>query len=87
MGGDEFAVIMPEIVEPEGAVQVASALIDSLVEPFELQQGTASISCSVGVALYPRHADTIEGLTQCSDMAMYAAKNAGKRRVQVWQGA
>lgn len=87
MGGDEFAVIMPEIVEPEGAVQVASALIDSLVEPFELQQGTASISCSVGVALYPRHAETIEGLTQCSDMAMYAAKNAGKRRVQVWQGA
>lgn len=66
-------------IDPRGDV------LASLVEPFELQQGTTRISCSIGVALYPQHADTIEGLTQCSDMAMYAAKNAGKRQVQVWQ--
>ncbi|WP_422898790.1 diguanylate cyclase domain-containing protein [Propionivibrio sp.] len=78
MGGDEFAVIMPEITEPEHALQVATELVTSLAEPFNLPQGLVYISGSIGVALYPQHADTIETLTQCADRAMYTAKHAGR---------
>ena len=84
MGGDEFAVIMPDISDAADALHTAGALVTSLAEPFALPQGEARISGSVGVALYPQHADGVESLTQCADMAMYQAKNAGKNQVRLW---
>ena len=84
MGGDEFAVIMPDVGEAADALHTASALVASLAEPFALPQGEARISGSIGVALYPQHADGVESLTQCADMAMYQAKNAGKNQVRLW---
>ncbi len=87
MGGDEFAVILPDIgeSESESVVRVALELVAGLAEPFDLPQGMAQISGSIGVALYPQHAETAEVLTQCADMAMYTAKHAGKNQVHVWQ--
>jgi diguanylate cyclase (GGDEF)-like protein len=84
MGGDEFAVIMTDIAEPGMALQVATEMLASLAEPFALAQGPAHITGSIGVALYPQHADSVEALTQCADMAMYSAKNSGKDQVRVW---
>ena len=86
MGGDEFAVIMTDISEPGMALQVATEMLASLAQPFALVQGSAHITGSIGVALYPQHADSVEALTQCADMAMYSAKNSGKNQVQVWNG-
>jgi diguanylate cyclase (GGDEF)-like protein/PAS domain S-box-containing protein len=87
MGGDEFAVVMPEITSPETAVRIAQALVASLGEVFDLPQGPAHISGSIGVALFPLHAHTVETLTQYADVAMYSAKRAGKNQVQVWSPA
>lgn len=86
MGGDEFAVILPDVNggESESVMRVAAALIAGLAEPFDLPQGIAHISGSIGVALYPQHAETAETLTQYADMAMYAAKRAGKNQVHMW---
>jgi len=83
LGGDEFAVIMPDISTPEGAVRIAEGLVASLAEAFHLPQGTTHVSASIGVALYPTHAETVENLVQCADAAMYSAKRAGKNQVQV----
>jgi diguanylate cyclase (GGDEF)-like protein/PAS domain S-box-containing protein len=84
MGGDEFAVIMPDITSADDALQAASELLASLAQPFDLPQGPARISGSIGVALYPQHAQSAETLTQCADMAMYAAKNSGRNQAMVW---
>ena len=84
LGGDEFAVIIPDIGQPEITLKIAQQLLATLAETFELPQGSASISGSIGVALFPQHAETPEALTQCADMAMYAAKHAGKNQVRVW---
>ena len=86
MGGDEFAVVMPDIDAPAQAMELARQLAAALAEPFDLEQERVVISGSVGVALYPQHADSAESLTQCADMAMYVAKRAGKNRVQLWGG-
>jgi diguanylate cyclase (GGDEF)-like protein len=83
IGGDEFAVIMPEVKSCDAVVQVANELVASLQVPFYLPQGTAQISASVGVALYPDHAETVEALMQCADMSMYSAKHAGRNQVQL----
>ncbi len=84
MGGDEFAVIMPDITDASVAMQVANELVASLSEVFELPQGSAQISGSIGIALYPKHAIALDTLTQYADMAMYSAKHAGKNQVKVW---
>lgn len=86
MGGDEFAVVMPGIAESAAALHVANELVASLAEPFVLAEATTHISGSIGIAIYPQHAESVEGLTQCADMAMYAAKHAGKNQVQLWNG-
>lgn len=83
LGGDEFAVIMPEVKNCDAVVHVANELVVSLNDPFNLPQGVAHISCGIGVVMYPEHADTVETLMQGADMAMYAAKHAGKNQVQV----
>lgn len=84
MGGDEFAVIMPDITDSETAVGVATELAASLCEVFDLPQGLVYISGSVGIALYPKQAITLETLAQYADMAMYSAKRAGKNQVRLW---
>jgi diguanylate cyclase (GGDEF)-like protein/PAS domain S-box-containing protein len=84
MGGDEFAVIMPDVSDSDSAVLIARELVASLGHRFDLPQGTAQISGSIGVALYPQHALSAETLTRCADMAMYSAKRSGKNQVCVW---
>lgn len=84
MGGDEFAVIMPEVSDAAFAVVVAQEIVDSLNVVFELPQGTVYISGSVGISLYPKQATSLETWTQYADMAMYHAKRAGKNQVRVW---
>ena len=88
VGGDEFALILSDIVDPTVAAGVtagvAAELVARLAEPFDLPQGPARISASIGMALYPQHAADAEILVQYADMAMYAAKRAGKNQVRVW---
>ena len=87
MGGDEFAVIMPDISKPEVSLLVANELLVSMNTSFELPQGTVHISGSIGLAYYPEHAQDVETLTKNADMAMYAAKHTGKNQIQIWNDA
>jgi diguanylate cyclase (GGDEF)-like protein/PAS domain S-box-containing protein len=69
-GGDEFAVILPE-TNASAAALVASRIRERLstdtVQP--------TLSASIGVAVYPRDGETIEGLLQKADYEMYAMKS------------
>jgi predicted signal transduction protein with EAL and GGDEF domain len=66
------------------AVALANELVIQLSQPFDLPQGTARISGSVGVALHPQDAEGVETLTHCADLAMYCAKRKGGAQVRVW---
>lgn len=85
MGGDEFAVVLPDITDLDAVMQIAADLTKRLAEPFELQNGVGHISASIGVALYPLHTQDGETLVKYADMAMYVAKHAGKNQVALWQ--
>jgi diguanylate cyclase len=74
LGGDEFAVLLPRIETGEGAVTVARKLQAALEEPFVLEGLTLDVEASIGVALYPDHANDPEELLQRADIAMYTAK-------------
>jgi diguanylate cyclase (GGDEF)-like protein len=83
MGGDEFAAILPDVSQADGALHIATALVELLGTPYDLPQGTVTISASIGAALYPHDATTVETLMQQADSAMYKVKRAGKNKVQL----
>ncbi len=87
LGGDEFAVVLTTIARPQDATNVAQKIIDRISQPFTLPQGSARVSASIGIALYPDHASTARELAHRADLAMYAAKQAGKNGWRLWDAA
>ena len=83
-GGDEFVVVLPE-TPPSGALVIAERLRKAIEDHCFLQpQGlSARISASFGIASYPDHALTPEGLIQKADQAMYRVKERDKNGIEV----
>ena len=83
-GGDEFVVVLPE-TPASGALVIAERLRRSIEEHRFLEpQGIAArISASFGIATYPDHALTPEGLIQKADQAMYRVKERDKNGIEV----
>jgi diguanylate cyclase (GGDEF)-like protein len=83
-GGDEFVVVLPE-TPPSGALVIAERIRKSIEQHCFLQeQGLAvRISASFGIASYPDHALTPEGLIQKADQAMYRVKERDKNGIEV----
>ncbi|MDH3372417.1 MAG: diguanylate cyclase [Gammaproteobacteria bacterium] len=72
-GGDEFVALVPD-VSPEVAERLASRLATALEEPYLIGEDTLSCAASIGLALYPKNANTLTGLLREADQAMYRAK-------------
>jgi diguanylate cyclase (GGDEF)-like protein/hemerythrin-like metal-binding protein/PAS domain S-box-containing protein len=81
-GGDEFVILLPDLVQPEDAMQVAKRILAALSEPFVTNDGKRLlISGSIGISLYPDHADSEGELLRAGDEAMYMAKKSGRNRI------
>ena len=83
MGGDEFTLILPEIVTNQDANQVAKQIKRVLNETFELNGHSITISSSIGISIFPDDGDDEEVLVKKADSAMYKAKQAGKNTYRV----
>jgi diguanylate cyclase (GGDEF)-like protein len=83
-GGDEFVVVLPE-TPPAGALVIAERIRKAVAgHAFLKDQGVeARISASFGIASYPDHALTPEGLIQKADQAMYRVKERDKNGIEV----
>jgi diguanylate cyclase (GGDEF)-like protein len=75
-GGDEFVVLIPEAESVEDISAHARTMLKAFDQPFIEQDLDIVIGASIGVALYPEHADTAATLLQRADVAMYRAKAA-----------
>ena len=78
LGGDEFTVILPGIPSIADAERVAQKLVQTLAEPFQLEEGTVSVTTSLGIGIYPIHEHQLDKLIHLADEAMFEAKNQGK---------
>ena len=78
VGGDEFCIIIEDLKADESIEDVAKKLLQSLAAPFEVRGREVKISASIGISLFPQHADSPEEMVVKADKAMYAAKHAGK---------
>jgi diguanylate cyclase (GGDEF)-like protein/hemerythrin-like metal-binding protein/PAS domain S-box-containing protein len=83
LGGDEFVVLLPDLTQGDSALRVAERIRGTLATPFVTKDGRQiEISASIGVSLFPDHAESARDLLQASDEAMYEAKKAGGNRVE-----
>ncbi|MFQ5548771.1 MAG: diguanylate cyclase domain-containing protein [Woeseia sp.] len=72
-GGDEFVALVPD-VKPKVAEKLAVRLAKRLEEPYIVGPDSLYCAASIGLALYPEHANTLTGLLRAADQAMYRAK-------------
>ena len=80
LGGDEFAVALIQS-DMEAARKFATQFIERLSRPYAIGSAQASISASIGIAMYPDSATHIDTLLIKADRAMYQAKALGKGRI------
>ncbi len=83
--GDIFAFLLPQLAMPETAAYVAQRLLDSIVEPFNIEGKTISITASAGVVIYPLDGEDTNTLLKHATDAMHAAKAIGKSRYQFYR--
>jgi diguanylate cyclase (GGDEF)-like protein/PAS domain S-box-containing protein len=82
-GGDEFAVLLPDVGTRVDAERVASRLLHAVGQPLILTGGREGwVSASIGIALAPQQGIDLERLLQVADAAMYHAKLRGKNRYE-----
>jgi diguanylate cyclase (GGDEF)-like protein len=82
ISGDEFAVVLADLVRPEDAALVAQKVIDRLAEAVEIQGNEVFVTASVGVAAFPADGADAETLLGAADAAMYRAKQSGRSAYQ-----
>ena len=83
LAGDEFIVVLELLSGAADAADKAHQLIATLQQPYHLNSVTVSVGASIGVALHgPDDARDLTSLLARADAAMYAAKRAGKNRVE-----
>lgn len=85
-GGDEFALVLPGADEAT-ARAVARDAIHRMSQPFALGDDQHVLGASAGMALSPAHGRTREELLRCADIALYAAKAAGRGQHAVFTTA
>jgi diguanylate cyclase (GGDEF)-like protein/PAS domain S-box-containing protein len=87
LGGDEFTIILAELDDRASVERIATEILRSLTQPFELGEHAAYVSASIGITMYPDDATNLEDMLKNADQAMYVAKNAGRNRFSYFTNA
>jgi diguanylate cyclase (GGDEF)-like protein/PAS domain S-box-containing protein len=83
IGGDEFIAVLAGISDRKQAICCGRAILESLACPFVIRESLVlQCTASIGIAMFPEDAQTIDDLKRCADKAMYAAKTSGRNRVR-----
>jgi diguanylate cyclase (GGDEF)-like protein len=78
MGGDEFALILPDIASEESVAGIAQKLLRALQPPVLIEGNPIHCSASIGVTLFSRDGGSAEALLRNAEAAMHEAKRAGR---------
>ena len=84
-GGDEFAVLQIGLAGPQEASALAERIVTLLSEPYDIDGQQVVIGASAGIALAPADGETAEQLLGNAEMALYQAKEDGRRRLSLFR--
>jgi diguanylate cyclase (GGDEF)-like protein/PAS domain S-box-containing protein len=78
LGGDEFQIVVPQLNQPEKLAGIANAIILSLAKPFSIEGEQVRVGSSIGIAVSDGPGVSASALVRNADLALYAAKDAGR---------
>jgi len=78
LGGDEFVLVLGSIKTPADAAVAAERVARAVSKDFEVQGRVLSVTCSIGISLYPEHGEDAETLIKHADAALYSSKENGR---------
>src|SRR6185436_50038 len=84
LGGDEFAVLLEDVADEAEVLVIAERALAALRAPIQLCASEVFVGASIGAA-FGRDAGSADDLVRNSDVAMYAAKGAGKGRCAIFE--
>ena len=76
--GDEFVVIVEDIIDSSSVVKIAAEIIETINKPFSIKDSSIYCGSSIGISVYPEDGSDIESLLAKADQAMYEVKRSGK---------
>jgi predicted signal transduction protein with EAL and GGDEF domain len=79
LGGDEFLILLSRVRDEQAVLMVVEKVLQTLAEPYTVRENELTISASMGVSLYPNDGASFEELLKAADIAMYRAKETGKK--------
>jgi diguanylate cyclase len=84
LAADEFTVLLPDVHDVDGAARVAARVLEAIAAPFHLADHELTITCSIGVAVFPADGADRDTLVKNAGTAMHAAKDRGKNTFQFY---
>jgi len=87
IGGDEFCMLVFHTANENTAARVAERVLELIAQPANLTGRRIIPSCSVGIANFPSHGDSLDTLIKSADTALYEAKKLGKNRYAFYDEA
>lgn len=84
IGGDEFIILMINVVDRADIQHLADKLLDELMQPFSVRNHELFVTSSGGVCIYPDDETDVETMIQKADIAMYHAKALGRNNYQFY---
>jgi len=82
LGGDEFLIVLTSVEDIADVAVAAERLMDAMTTEFAIEGHFLSISCSLGISIFPEHGVDGETLIKNADAAMYDAKERGRNNFQ-----
>ena len=83
-GGDEFAILLPDLASSDDASRIAQWMLESVAQPCRVGDHELHGSCSIGISLYPRDGQSADVLLRNADIALYRAKDMGRNNYQFY---
>ncbi len=87
LGGDEFAIVQTAVKDPAEVVDLVTRAFDAIRAPYDCLGHHVTSDASIGIALAPRNGADLDQILKNADLAMYAAKSAGRRTWRFFEPA
>ena len=87
LGGDEFAIVKTGAKDPDEVANLAKRALDAIRAPYDCLGHQMTSDASIGIAIAPQHGSDLDQILKNADLAMYAAKSAGRRTWRFFEPA
>jgi diguanylate cyclase (GGDEF)-like protein len=85
LGGDEFAIVQTAVKSADEVTDLVARVFDTIRAPFDCLGHQLTSDASIGIALAPEHGLDLDRILRNADLAMYAAKSAGRRTYRFFE--